>query len=236
MLKIAERFLSIQGEGRYAGYPAYFVRLSGCNFLCNWLKKDGTRELCDTEAVWKNTKEELSVQELLEKIYALKLPDNTHVIVTGGEPLLQNEQLKKFIATCKYFTELETSGSLKSSLYPSFTHINWSPKLKSAGYGIEYYRKLGMVEFWKGYASVLSKMGKLDLKIVVATEDDVKEVRQWCEELRFPKNRVFLMPVSNTRKELAENSEWVVEICKKEGFNYSSRLQLLIWDKTIIGK
>lgn len=227
MLRIAERFYSIQGEGRYAGSPAYFVRLSGCNFLCNWLKKDGTRELCDTANVWKNTKEEISPIDLIRELQN-KLHPNTHIIITGGEPLLQRDALLQFLTNCNFFTELETNGSIPSSKYFAFSHINWSPKFKSAGYGIEYYRKLGMVDFWRDLARKLP----LDMKVVIANEKDLEELQAWQEELKFPSTRIFLMPVSNTRKELEENSKWVVEICKQHAYNFSPRLQLLIWGKT----
>jgi organic radical activating enzyme len=33
-IKIAERFYSIQGEGRYMGVPSVFLRTFGCNFKC----------------------------------------------------------------------------------------------------------------------------------------------------------------------------------------------------------
>lgn len=42
-LKLAENFVSINGEGRYAGELALFMRFAGCNLQCDW---------CDTK--WAN--------------------------------------------------------------------------------------------------------------------------------------------------------------------------------------
>ena len=35
-LPISEAFTSIQGEGKLAGVPSHFIRLSGCNLRCAW--------------------------------------------------------------------------------------------------------------------------------------------------------------------------------------------------------
>ena len=54
MLDVSERFYSIQGEGKYAGYPAYFIRLSHCNLNCVFGKYR-----CDTFDVWKKVSEKI---------------------------------------------------------------------------------------------------------------------------------------------------------------------------------
>ena len=33
-MRVNETFLSLQGEGRFTGVPAFFLRLSGCNLRC----------------------------------------------------------------------------------------------------------------------------------------------------------------------------------------------------------
>lgn len=94
-LIVNEIFTSIQGEGRYTGYPSVFIRTNGCNLRCCF--KDG---LCDTPYTSHNpevaavlTPEELSTKigEELDKIGGH--PDNSHIVITGGEPMIQQQAL-----------------------------------------------------------------------------------------------------------------------------------------------
>ena len=81
---INEIFYSIQGEGRSAGKPAVFLRLSGCNLKCRW---------CDTKYAWKKG-EEMTTGQIIQKIK--KYPCK-HLVVTGGEPMLQQEGLEELL-------------------------------------------------------------------------------------------------------------------------------------------
>ena len=78
-MKINERFYSIQGEGYFSGLPCYFMRTAGCSIKCNW---------CDTKKAWdKNLGEDLSINEILEKIGEKK----KYVSITGGNPFEQED-------------------------------------------------------------------------------------------------------------------------------------------------
>lgn len=78
MLQLAEIFYSIQGEGTYAGTPAVFVRLAGCNLACSF---------CDTDY---SLKFFASVNAVVARVRELggACP---MVVLTGGEPLAQKE-------------------------------------------------------------------------------------------------------------------------------------------------
>lgn len=73
-MKINEIFYSIQGEGRYTGMPAVFVRFAGCNLRCPF---------CDTEF---ESYTEMSEDEIVAAVCSYPA---SHVILTGGEPTLQ---------------------------------------------------------------------------------------------------------------------------------------------------
>lgn len=81
-LVVNEVFLTIQGEGPYAGTPAVFLRLAECNLACTF---------CDTqfEGGIKYSPQELMVviRNLLD-CHGKFTPKM--LVITGGEPLLQD--------------------------------------------------------------------------------------------------------------------------------------------------
>lgn len=113
---VLEMFTSIQGEGMYTGCPSLFVRLGGCNLRCVF---GNTR--CDTpyssfeheEPQWKDTEEAAkAATELLKQN-----PGVTHLVITGGEPMLYCTAIREFIdkigETDQYIKiTIETNGTL----------------------------------------------------------------------------------------------------------------------------
>ena len=81
MLKIAEVFASIQGEGLRQGVPSIFVRLAGCRLRCSF---------CDTKRAWSGGRQ-MEPHEIVARIMALRSAyPASWVSITGGEPFLQN--------------------------------------------------------------------------------------------------------------------------------------------------
>lgn len=105
-LHLQSVFPTIQGEGPYAGRPAIFVRLAGCNLRCFF---------CDTD--FESKDREVSKDELVKTILTLAHLDNQKptdlVVITGGEPFLQN-----IIPFCRgliredFDIQIETAGTL----------------------------------------------------------------------------------------------------------------------------
>ena len=97
-------FYTLQGEGPFAGCPAVFVRLGGCNLQCPG---------CDTE--YTQGTNWLEAGELLEAVE--KASETCQLIViTGGEPFRQN--LSIFVRTAVamgYRVQIETNGTLPQS-------------------------------------------------------------------------------------------------------------------------
>lgn len=123
MLRIAEIFRSIQGEGHWAGKQMHFVRLAGCNatpaFSCwGW---------CDTKYARAGGKD-MSVDDILAELN--RLPSATTVCLTGGEPLTQPiAPLTTALQAHGWRVHLETNGTLP---VPEDAWLDWiavSPKL-----------------------------------------------------------------------------------------------------------
>jgi 7-carboxy-7-deazaguanine synthase len=101
-LLVNEVFYTIQGEGPDAGRPAIFVRLAKCNLRCYF---------CDTEF---ERGEWIETDELIKRVYKIREETGCKlVVITGGEPLLQNifwfvAGLNQHQMTCT----IETAGTL----------------------------------------------------------------------------------------------------------------------------
>jgi 7-carboxy-7-deazaguanine synthase len=100
-LEVSETFVSILGESSFAGLPAFFIRLTGCNLRCRY---------CDTTYAYEGGRF-MSVEQLVATALAKQA---RYVLVTGGEPLLQAETLSLLSAFADngLTVLLETNGSL----------------------------------------------------------------------------------------------------------------------------
>lgn len=136
-MNIHEIFTSLSGEPdgfSNRGGLATFVRLQGCNLKCTW---------CDTEKArtydnWK----EMSVEEVAKQC------TSKHIIITGGEPLLQLEEVGQLVEKlCGYKSKrhlvtIETNGSLPITIDPART------KYETLRFVVDYkLNSSGMNEF-----------------------------------------------------------------------------------------
>jgi organic radical activating enzyme len=116
MLQLAEIFYSIQGEGNWAGMPAVFVRLAGCNLACDF---------CDTDYSLKFI---ASIDDIVRRVRE-DGGDCPMVILTGGEPLAQTETLPLIDALRKDArrVHIESNGTIYTGL-PDDVWLCVSPK------------------------------------------------------------------------------------------------------------
>jgi organic radical activating enzyme len=116
--KVSEIFSSIQGEGAWMGFPVTFVRLAGCNMNCSF---------CDTPQRNKANMV-ISAGEIIKRIDDY---DPVRIIITGGEPLMQDAgSLSMAIADEGYIVGLETNGTIQLPRRHAFDHVSLSPKTK----------------------------------------------------------------------------------------------------------
>lgn len=126
-LDIQEIFPTLQGEGYFAGVPAVFVRLGGCNLACSF---------CDTEF---ESFQKMSLAEIL--IEVLKCSKNSKdeivrklVVITGGEPMRQSiEKLCSELIKHDFKVQIETNGTIFREL-PKEVFIVCSPKISNKKY------------------------------------------------------------------------------------------------------
>lgn len=115
-LPVMEHFYTLQGEGAWAGVPAYFVRLGGCDVGCVW---------CDVKESWPlDAHPRHEVEEIASWWEATDAP---LVVVTGGEPFMHDlEALAAAIRRSGRRAHVETSGT--SPLTGAWDWITFSPK------------------------------------------------------------------------------------------------------------
>ncbi len=160
-LKIAEIFVSLQGEGPTMGCPAFFIRLAGCNLNCRW---------CDTPQARNPQEGKLYTVSSLLKAY--RESGLSQVLITGGEPLLQEGVYPLMEALLRQGARviLETNGSLSLARVPPEVIKVMDLKTPSSGMSDRMcYENLRY-------------LGKNDcLKFVIAGEEDY----QWAREKVF---------------------------------------------------
>ena len=111
MLKLSEIFESLQGEGVSAGVPTIFVRLAQCNLHCTW---------CDTKYTWDfehyNYDDEVREQSSEDVARIVNASTTRHVVLTGGEPMLQQRALSALFLSLNpdIIVEVETNGTILS--------------------------------------------------------------------------------------------------------------------------
>ena len=216
--KVAEKFVSINGEGSRAGELSVFLRFCGCNLNCGY---------CDTH--WANTadvKYELASAEELVKY--VKATGVKNVTLTGGEPLLQTDiaRLIVLLGASGVEVEIETNGSvlLKDivSLSPR-PAVTADYKLPSSG--MEKYMLTENFSYL-----TLSDV----VKFVVGDMCDLERAEEIIKEYGLiDRCHVYFSPVFGKI-----NTEEIVEFMKKRKLN-GVRLQLqlhkFIWKPDMRG-
>lgn len=237
LLAVSETFYSIQGEGATMGHPSVFLRLKTCNLLCGGHgtvqdKKlhDGAEWRCDTIEVWMKGDRKEHPQVLSPDLIK-RLQAGAHLIITGGEPLLQQPRIQSYLEwymdqfETLPFIEVETNGTIPpgSSLRPYVNRWNCSPKLKNSG-----------VPFMKRFRpDVISELNKTRtiFKFVITDPGDWMEIEKDFLPI-IDRDKVWLMPGASDITELLEANQMVSQIALEQGVRFSTRLQIEIWNKT----
>jgi 7-carboxy-7-deazaguanine synthase len=224
-----EIFYTLQGEGTSCGRPAIFLRLSNCNLSCVW---------CDTPYTWnfekvqsdhpekyvkKEQQIELSLQQIHDAINSY--PDHAILVITGGEPLLQQDQIIKLIYGEDLNVdkiEIETNGTIVPDV-ELFDRVQFNVSLKLSNAGMTKDKRLRnkAIEAYVEANSIF--------KFVVDTSEDLEEIKTIIDEYEIDHSRVWLMPQGRAVDELNSKLEWLADICIKNGFNLTNRLHVQTW-------
>lgn len=239
-LLVNEEFSAPQGEGATMGRPAYWVRCGGCNQHCwwcdtpqTWVYDDRHAEMHDKHKLYDPRTElyRVSLPVLAERIRDQSL---RRVVFTGGEPLLQAEQIAKLIrmlgeySADRFSFEFETAGSIAPGELAHLPHVsfNVSPKLASSGNPRELRRNLDAINAFRECAGIFKFV--IDTRNPPDVETDLREVQDLIDICNLPGERIWLSPCGTTVEEVISGM-WALEpIAVKFGWNLSSRLHVLM--------
>lgn len=244
-IRVSEIFDSLQGEGSTMGMPSIFLRLTGCNLMCGGYGTekdgklhDGATWRCDTIEVWKKGEryEAQKLASLLVERFKNKFIAGSQLIITGGEPMLQQKALPTFIEMLNQLSgvrvriEVETNGTVPiSSEFDKYvSQYNVSPKLSNSGMPKNKRIKEALKDYVKS-----AHTGKSIFKFVVTDSQDVDEMmNDFIIPFKIPKSCIYLMPGCSTQEQFQNVAPMVAEVANKNGFHFSSRLQINLWNQT----
>lgn len=237
MIPVSEQFLSFQGEGPFSGHRAVFLRTHACNLLCGGGKfsKEATWT-CDTIPVFTKIQKRYAPEELLaewqDKGWLQQLETGTHLVITGGEPLIHERQ-RELIPFLKLLSkditiEVETNGTIAPlpELDTHIHHYNCSPKLTSSGMPRDQRLIPDVVRWHRDSAKSI-------FKFVIADPNDVQElIADFITPFSIPAAKIWLMPAASTRTELLERGPIIASLAAQHHWNFSNRLHILLYDQT----
>lgn len=234
-----EIFHTIQGEGISAGCSAVFVRASRCNLHCVWCDTDHTWNFEGTP--WRHEKDgspgyakhrkaeltyEITPADAARRVLAFDCP---RVVLTGGEPLLQQDAFLELIRIVRAdvpdcVVEVETNGTILpgDAFAAAVSQFNVSPKLANSG----------MTAALRIVPAVLASFAaspKAWFKFVVASPADLDEVLALSADHAIPRTRILLMPEGRSAAALDRRAAWLADACRDHGLRFADRLHVRLW-------
>jgi organic radical activating enzyme len=207
---------TLQGEGPSTGRRCGFVRLGRCNQACVW---------CDEPETWAwdrfDPALELHEMAVADVVAAIDAMDVDMVVVTGGEPLLQQRELRPLVEAAqnrRWRVEVETAGTIAPQL--EVDQWNVSPKLANSGNPAERRYKPDVLRAFED-------TGRAAFKFVVCEPAELDEVDAIVVECGL--TNVWIMPEGTSAATLLRRSAELADDVVKRGWNLSTRLHILLW-------
>jgi len=220
-LVVAEVFgPTFQGEGPSIGRRAGFVRLGRCNLDCSW---------CDTPYTWDweryDPAEELTRTSVGSVLAQLDAMAPEIVVITGGEPLLQQRRLAPTVEGCAargWPVEIETNGTIvpDDRLASLVGQWNVSPKLTNSG--VPYDKRIR-----PDALAALRDTGRAAFKFVATSVDDLDEVAELVDAHGL--DPVWIMPEGTDPTTWLERARELADPVLARGWNLTPRLHVLLW-------
>lgn len=189
-LLVTKIFHTIQGEGPNAGVPAIFLRLAGCN---RGAKVGMGCEFCDTAFQFAQGRR-LSFERIWKSFSAVRGWQPGLLVITGGEPMMQNNLVGFISYLRKNWTgliQIESNGDRLAPGFSSFdgfwVHLVVSPKVTQG-----QYRPLK--------ESVLARASALKFVVSADPESPYHKVPEWAYPNALSTTSVYISPITVYRQ------------------------------------
>jgi 7-carboxy-7-deazaguanine synthase len=211
---------TVQGEGPSLGARAAFLRLGRCNLDCSY---------CDTPFTWNwdeyDPAVELSERAVDDVVAEIDAMGVDRVVVTGGEPLLQQRRLLPFLQAAAergWTIEVETNGTLAPTAETATLvgRFNVSPKLANSGVAAEK-------AIVPAALAALQATGRAAFKFVASSPTDLEEVQAIVDAHAL--DPVWIMPEGVTPDAVLAGGRALADAVTARGWHLTTRLHVLLW-------
>ncbi len=215
-IPISEIFYSIQGEGILVGVPSIFIRVSYCNLRCKW---------CDTPYTsWQPESRRMTFEQIRETVDSFHCD---HIVITGGEPFLYTDLPHLCQILEDHHITIETNAT--RYLRANADLISMSPKLSSSTPPGRWHDRHERTRLQVENIRRFLQYHNCQVKFVVDTPDDAEEIRSLIRTTPIPAEKVLLMPQARRPDEIRQRENWLIDLCKRDGYRYSPRLHIELW-------
>jgi 7-cyano-7-deazaguanosine (preQ0) biosynthesis protein QueE len=211
---------TFQGEGPALGQRCGFVRLGRCPLNCAW---------CDTPYSWDWSRydaaselTEMTPEQVVARLATMAIDT---VVVTGGEPLLQQRRLVPLLKTfqrLRWSAHIETAGTIGWEQDARLID-QWVVSPKLANSGMTARRRLRY--------DVLAQFVTLGaaFKFVVVEPDDFEEIDHIARRAGIPPTSIWVMPEGTDARTVAKRTSSLAAGAVARGWNMTTRLHVLTW-------
>ena len=180
----------------------------------------------------------MGCEKIIEEV---KKYPTKHVVLTGGEPMIQKEAhyLCRELKHAGYHITIETAATVDpdgilcdlASLSPKLNNSTPEPDQFGEAWVARHENTRANPQVFDTWI----KNYNYQIKYVVSSLKDCEvldAMYQLIYQDSVPKSKIMLMPEGITPEELKPKQKWLIDFCKEHGYRYCNRLHIDLFGNT----